>query len=43
MAVSISQAIAFVRNYSGFEITMVGHSIGGAEAAANAVAIELTM
>lgn len=31
-------AIEFVDNYAGQEITMVGHSKGGAEAAANAVA-----
>ncbi|WP_154665896.1 RHS repeat domain-containing protein [Paenibacillus pinihumi] len=35
---SISYASKFVENYSLHEVTMVGHSKGGAEAAANAVA-----
>ncbi|MBJ6361856.1 RHS repeat-associated core domain-containing protein, partial [Paenibacillus sp. GCM10012307] len=35
---SIAEAVAFVKKYGKNEITMVGHSKGGAEAAANAVA-----
>lgn len=35
---SIAQAKAFVKNHKSNEITFVGHSKGGAEAAANAVA-----
>ncbi|HBX87542.1 MAG TPA: hypothetical protein DEG09_02870, partial [Marinilabiliaceae bacterium] len=34
----IAKSIAFVRKHSGIEITFIGHSKGGAEAAANAVA-----
>ena len=38
MKASIADAEEFVKNNSGSEITMVGHSKGGSEAAANAVA-----
>ncbi|KPU42117.1 tRNA(Glu)-specific nuclease WapA precursor [Oxobacter pfennigii] len=37
MKVSIKKSNEFVDNHSGYEITMVGHSKGGAEAAANAL------
>ena len=35
---SISKSRQFVKEHTGFEVTMVGHSKGGAEAVANAVA-----
>ena len=35
---SIQQSKTFVANHSGYEVTMIGHSKGGAEAVANAVA-----
>ncbi len=38
MIASIEAAILFVTKHEGYEVTMVGHSKGGAEAAANAVA-----
>ncbi|WNX33662.1 Mbeg1-like protein [Brevibacillus laterosporus] len=38
MKASIKNSIEFVKNHSNNEITMAGHSKGGAEAAANAVA-----
>jgi hypothetical protein len=35
---SISKSKQFVKDHAGFEVTMIGHSKGGAEAVANAVA-----